>query len=169
MLYANGFDNVRLWPRGIQADLFNPAQRKEELRRTQWNVSPEQIVISYVGRISHEKNIGLLIEAFRGLSSTAQALHSSFPGCKLVLVGDGPARAELEREADREGLGIQFLGYKSGLDLAEAYASSDIFAFPSHSETFGNVVLEALASGLPVVGLHAEGVCDLVQHGATGK
>ena len=175
MLHAQGFENVKLWPRGADMALFNPSRRSPKLRN-EWLFSAEKgdeekprrekVVLAYVGRISHEKNIGLLISAFTGLEAAVQALDPDHPGCKLILVGDGPARASLQAEC--ANLDISFLGYRKGEELAACYASSDIFAFPSHSETFGNVVLEALASGLPVVGLKAEGVCDLVQDGRTG-
>ncbi len=86
--------------------------------------------------------------------------------CHLVIVGDGPAYGEMQQElAD---LGVTFTGYLRGEALATAYASADIFAFPSYTETFGQVVLEAMASGLPVAGLLSEGVCDLVTDGWTG-
>jgi len=170
MLHGEGFDNVRLWPRGVDTSLFNATRRSCALRSS-WNVGLKEkpkVVLSYVGRISHEKNIGLLIEAFEGLEVAAKALDPTFPGCKLILVGDGPARVELEKACSSQNPDVIFMGYRKGTELAECYASSDVFAFPSHSETFGNVVLEALASGLPAVGLHAEGVCDLVEHGKTG-
>lgn len=86
--------------------------------------------------------------------------------CHLVIVGDGPAYAEVEQELS--GLPVTFTGYLRGPELATAYASADAFAFPSYTETFGQVVLEAMASGLPVVGLLSEGVRDLVEHGRTG-
>jgi hypothetical protein len=177
-------------------ELFNPSRRSLELRKTwlgeirlfskeesektmvmdgkvQEGETREKVVLAYVGRISHEKNIGLLISAFRGLESAVLALDPSHPGCKLILIGDGPARSSLEAECSSSSsrspeVDISFLGYRKGEELATCYASADIFAFPSHSETFGNVVLEAMASGLPVVGLKAEGVCDLVEHGKTG-
>ncbi|WFD42642.1 hypothetical protein MPSI1_001289 [Malassezia psittaci] len=119
-------------------------------------------VILYVGRISWEKNIRLLIEAFRMLPSNVR------DNAKLVLVGDGPARGELTRLCARYKLDAVFMGHQKGKRLASMFASSSIFAFPSFTETFGQVVLEALASGLPVVGLHAEGTSDLVCHGITG-
>lgn len=119
-------------------------------------------VILYVGRISWEKNIRLLIEAFKLLPSPVRA------AAKLVFVGDGPARGDLTRLCARYGLDATFMGHQKGKRLAAMYASSSVFAFPSFTETFGQVVLEALASGLPVVGLHAEGTSDLVTQGRTG-
>ncbi|WFD33945.1 hypothetical protein MCUN1_000773 [Malassezia cuniculi] len=119
-------------------------------------------VVLYVGRISWEKNIRLLIEAFRLLPAAVRE------NAKLVIVGDGPARAELTRLCAKYGLDAAFMGHQRGKRLASMFASSSIFGFPSFTETFGQVVLEALASGLPVVGLHAEGTSDLVSHGVTG-
>ncbi len=119
-------------------------------------------VVLYVGRISWEKNLRLLIEAFKLLPTSVRAK------AKLVFVGDGPARAELTRLCNRLELDAAFMGHQKGSRLAAMYASASIFAFPSFTETFGQVVLEALASGLPVVGLHAEGTSDLVSHGRTG-
>lgn len=119
-------------------------------------------VLLYVGRISWEKNIRLLIEAFRQLPTPVRSK------AKLVVVGDGPARGELTRLCNKLQLDATFMGHQKGTRLAAMYASSDISAFPSHTETFGQVVLEALACGLPVVGLHAQGTSDLVTHGKTG-
>lgn len=119
-------------------------------------------VLLYVGRISWEKNIRLLIEAFKLLPTSVRSR------AKLVVVGDGPARADLTRLSRKLGLDAAFMGHQKGIRLAAMYASSDISAFPSHTETFGQVVLEALACGLPVVGLHAQGTSDLVTHGKTG-
>lgn len=190
MLEGQGFKNVRLWPRGSDTTLFNPRARDSNLRQA-WGVtlpinpvpagpldslspppySPtssyivgEKVTLLYVGRISWEKNLRLLVEAFRGLEKA----DGDRPACQLVFVGEGPARAELETLCAGYGLGAIFMGYRKGEQLAAAYASADIFAFPSWTETFGQVVLEALASGTPVVGLRAEGVCDLVKSGETG-
>lgn len=116
------------------------------------------LVILYVGRLSWEKNLSLLLHAY--------ALLPVRP--KLVFVGDGPARADLTSHCEKHGYDALFTGHLSGPALAAAYASADVFAFPSFTETFGQVVLEALASGLPVVGLDAEGTRDLVAHGHTG-
>ncbi len=163
MLRLQGFANLRLWPRGVDTALFRPERRSQELRQS-WlkehgdSESPEnKTILLYVGRVSWEKNLRLLVQTYRRMD------HSH---CHLVIVGDGPAYAEMQQEL--AGLPVTFTGYLSGEVLATAYASADIFAFPSRTETFGQVVLEAMASGLPVVGLLAEGVCDLVEHDRTG-
>lgn len=173
MLHEHGIDKVELWPRGIDTKLFGPSKRSSKLRSA-WETQPsaqrdtgEKLVILYVGRISHEKNLPLLFEAFAGLEEAARLVKPNFPGCKLVLVGDGPAREGMERRIGTAD--IHFAGYRSGEDLAAHFASADLFGFPSHSETFGNVVLEAMASGLPVVGLRAEGVRDLIKHEGNGE
>ncbi|GAA5880343.1 hypothetical protein JCM3774_006734 [Rhodotorula dairenensis] len=212
MLEQQGFENLRIWPRGVDVELFRPEARDYTLRQT-WGAEPQdldadrpsprllavdarrsvddlppfslpppysalapptafsstgqsKLVVLYVGRISWEKNLRLMIEAFRGLQHSDEATNR--PACQLVFVGDGPARAEAESLCAQYGLGALFLGFRKGEELAAAYASADIFAFPSFTETFGQVVSEAQASGLPVVGLRAEGVSDLVEHGRTG-
>lgn len=174
MLLSQGFDNLRLWPRGIDTSLFSPIRYNPKLRK-RWMASlqpkleskiTEDIVITYVGRLSTEKNIDLLINSFIRLNGRLSTLGENGPSCRLVLVGEGPARKRLQEQT--RNLNVIFMGYQKEEALAECYASSDIFAFPSHSETFGNVVLEAMASGLPVVGLRAEGISDLVESGKTG-
>ncbi|WVQ82465.1 hypothetical protein IAT38_004594 [Cryptococcus sp. DSM 104549] len=133
---------------------------------------PERVVLLYVGRISWEKNLRLLLAAYAHLPALlypgqpTSANPALLP--KLIFVGDGPARSELEGRCKKEGWDAEFLGHREGADLAECYASGDVFAFPSFTETFGQVVLEALSSGLPVVGLDAEGTRDLVSHASTG-
>jgi glycosyltransferase involved in cell wall biosynthesis len=160
MLRLQGFEHLRIWPRGVDAALFSPARRSAELRAA-WlkdRVRPEnKALLLYVGRVSWEKNLNLLIQAYQQMD------HDH---CHLVIVGDGPALAEVQLKL--AGLPVSFTGYLSGEQLATAYASADIFAFPSTTETFGQVVLEAMASGLPVVGILSEGVCDLVENGKTG-
>lgn len=160
MLEKQGFQNLRIWSRGVDTTLFRPERGSAELR-TSWlhkrKRPGEKTVLLYAGRISWEKNLRLLTQAYRNMD------HKR---CHLVIVGQGPAFGEVQQElAD---LPVTFTGYLQGEDLAAAYASADIFVFPSRSETFGQVVLEAMASGLPVVGVYSEGVCDLVQNGETG-
>ncbi len=160
MLHEQGFQHLRIWPRGVDTGLFQPDQRSAELRAT-WldgNERPDaKVVLLYAGRISWEKNLHLLTQAYRGMD------HER---CHLVIVGEGPALEEVQQEL--AGLPVTFTGYLRGEALAAAYASADIFAFPSRTETFGQVVLEAMASCLPVVGVLSEGVCDLVRDGYTG-
>ncbi|SNX81478.1 uncharacterized protein MEPE_00183 [Melanopsichium pennsylvanicum] len=130
--------------------------------RVETEARDSKTVVLYVGRISWEKNLRLLIEAFKLLPTSVRNK------AKLVFVGDGPARGDLTRLCNKLELDASFMGHQKGSRLAAMYASASIFAFPSFTETFGQVVLEALASGLPVVGLHAEGTSDLVSHGKTG-
>jgi glycosyltransferase involved in cell wall biosynthesis len=160
MLRSRGFAHLRLWPRGVDVTLFRPARRNGTLRET-WlmeRTHPEdKVILLYVGRLSWEKNLRLLAQAYSGMD------HSC---CHLVIVGDGPARSDLQQAL--HGLPVTFTGYLSGEALATAYASAEVFAFPSTTETFGQVVLEAMASGLPVVGLLADGVRDLVTDEQTG-
>ncbi len=156
ILTAQGFERVHLWQRGVDSILFTP-ERRSAARRAELGATPATTLLLYVGRVSHEKDILTLARAYRALAR---------PGLHLAVVGDGPARGELE-EALR-GLPVTFTGYLAGEALADTYAAADLFVFPSTTETFGQVVLEAMASGLPVVGCDAEGVRDLVRHGETG-
>ena len=159
ILLAQGFQHVRIWPRGVDTSLFHPQRSSSALRRL-WlkGASPmEKTIILYVGRVSWEKNLRLLVNTYR---------HMDHLRCHLVIVGNGPASTEMQRELAH--LPVTFTGYLRGEALATTYASADVFAFPSLTETFGQVVLEAMASGLPVVGLLSEGVCDLIKHEHTG-
>jgi glycosyltransferase involved in cell wall biosynthesis len=153
-----GFERLVLWKRGVDSRLFRPDRpRRLEIRRA-FGWAPEDPVIAYVSRIAPEKNVDDLAEALTIVAARR-------PGVRVLLVGDGPSRAALER---RIGSFARFVGYRKGDDLADHYAAADIFAFPSRTETFGNVVLEAMASGLPVVGVRAGGVGETVRSGATG-
>ncbi len=135
-LREHGFANVDIWSRGIDLTQFAPRER----------TYPEQDrpIVMYIGRISKEKNV----EAF---------LEAKAPGTKY-LVGDGPIKKHLEKKYPR----ARFLGYKTGEDLARAYANADVFVFPSRTDTFGNVILEALASGVPVAAFPATGPIDIL-------
>jgi glycosyltransferase involved in cell wall biosynthesis len=157
-LERQGFDHLQVWPRGVNGTLFTPKRRSQAWRDHILGDSSGKIIL-YVGRLSYEKNLAALLSSFR-------AVEAEEPDAHLVLVGDGPARQDLERAL--AGHRALFTGYLRGEALAEAYASADLFAFPSTTETFGQAVLEALASGLPVVAYDAEGVRDLVEHNKTG-
>ncbi len=152
-LRRRGMARVGVCGRGVDTALFDPARRDEALR-ARFTGDRDAPVFLYVGRVSPEKNVGLL-------SAVARALP--YP---LVVVGDGPARASLA--AELAGYDVQFTGALRGTDLAAAYASADVFLFPSTTETFGQAAHEAMASGLPVVGMQAGGVPDVVRDGDTG-
>ncbi|QEH38002.1 GDP-mannose-dependent alpha-mannosyltransferase [Aquisphaera giovannonii] len=157
-LTTMGFERLVLWPRGVDGTLFRPDRPGRAAVRDALGFAPDDTVISYVGRIAPEKNVGYLAEALAQVAARA-------PGVKVILVGDGPSRPELER---RLGPIARFVGYRTGEDLADHYAAGDLFAFSSLTETFGNVVLEAMASGMPVVALRAGGVGDTVREGVNG-
>ena len=143
-LHAMGICNARLLRRAVDTQLFHPNQRDDDLRNT-WGVDVATPVVLYVGRIAPEKNLKLAVQAFR-------AIQQRIPQARYVWVGDGPARATLEA-ANPDFI---FVGVQRDEALARHYASADLFPFPSLSETFGNVILEAMAAGLPVVA-YAEG------------
>lgn len=134
-----GFHNLAVVTRGVDTVQFGPAHRSEALRRS-WGAGPDTLVVSCVGRLAREKNLELLLLAF-------EAIVREQPKARLLVVGTGPLRAELEARCPQ----AIFAGQRTGDDLAAHYASSDLFLFPSLSETFGNVTTEALASGLPIV------------------
>ena len=148
--------NMRIWARGVETDRFSPDHRSVEWRRAM-GVADGVPLITYVGRLVQEKNIHLLAEIHRRLKER-QVPH------RFMVVGDGPERQELETALP----GQIFTGHLKGRELARAYASSDLFFFPSTTETFGNVVLEGMASGLPAVCAVATGSSDLVIDGQTG-
>jgi len=138
-LMENQFGNVVLLRRAVDNALFSPARRDETLR-AQWGLEPGQLAVVYVGRIATEKNLPLAVRAFREV----QKVHRH---ARYIWIGDGPARAALAAENPD----FIFAGIQRDTGLARHFASADLFVFPSLTETFGNVTLEALASGLPTV------------------
>jgi glycosyltransferase involved in cell wall biosynthesis len=150
-----GIKRVRLWPKAVDTDLFHPDRKTREMRERLSGGHPNAPLAIYVGRLSYEKRIDWL-----------HAPITRVPGLRLALVGSGPAEAELkERFADTA---TTFTGYMSGADLAAAYASADMFLFPSDTETLGFVAMESMASGVPAVGARAGGVPDVIDHGVNG-
>ena len=145
--------------RGVDPEFFSPDFRNEALRY-QWKAESDTIVMLYVGRLSPEKEIHILIQNYAAMRRVERK------NVKLVIVGSGPDRARLE--ALDETQEVIFMGSLSGKNLAEAYASADVFVFASQVETFGNVVLEAMASGLPVVAYDYACAHQYIQHGVTG-
>jgi phosphatidylinositol alpha 1,6-mannosyltransferase len=150
-----GFHRLRRWTRGVNSQHFNPERRSAEWRARLLNGrDPESLLCIYVGRLATEKRIDLLLDV------------AWLPGVALTIIGDGAIRADLETMF--AGTDTHFTGYLLGDDLADAYASADVFLFPGISETFGQVVQEALASGLPSVIINQGGVTDLVKDGLNG-
>ena len=143
-LKALGFKRLYIVGRGVDAEQFSPAKRSDELRQT-WGANGHHTVLVMVSRLSPEKGVDLVIKGFKKLQQTQ--LHRA---TKLVIVGDGPDRSRLESLASDCSEDVIFAGAQSGEDLAQHYASGDAFVFGSQVETFGNVVVEAMASGLPV-------------------
>jgi glycosyltransferase involved in cell wall biosynthesis len=143
-LHIMGISNARLLRRAVDTQLFHPCRRDDELRAA-WGVDAATPVVLYVGRLAPEKNLELAVQAFR-------VIQQRVPQARHVWVGDGPARAALEAAHPD----FIFTGVQRGVALARHYASADLFLFPSLSETFGNVIIEAMAAGLPVVA-YAEG------------
>ncbi len=154
---ANGIDTtLRLWPRGIDLDRFSPSHRSGDWRQSH-GFEAGDVVIAFVSRLVKEKGLDVFVEVIRRL------LLSGAP-VRALVVGDGPERASLEEALP----GAVFTGHLGGVELATAYASSDVFLFPSETETFGNVTLEAMASGLAVVGADAAGTASLIDDEQTG-
>jgi glycosyltransferase involved in cell wall biosynthesis len=151
-LFSRGYQNLGIWSRGIDTGSFNPGHRNEELRTT---LAEGKFIFLYVGRLSAEKNLDILLHA-------AASIEIRFPGrTAFVFTGDGPYAKTIQSARLPNTICI---GFKRGEELSQIYASADCFAFPSGTETFGNVVLEAMASGLPVVGVSGGGVTDFLSH-----
>jgi glycosyltransferase involved in cell wall biosynthesis/predicted metal-dependent phosphoesterase TrpH len=155
-LVARGLPQVGIWGRGVDCELFTPRLRDEDLRARL--LDGAEVLVLSVGRVSHEKRLGILLDAYARVSRVRGNV-------RVVIVGDGPARRELERTAPA---GTVFVGEVRGEQLARLYASADVFCFPSTTDTFGQVILEAGASGLPVVAAATGGALELVAHGRTG-
>ena len=155
-LALHGYRNLRVVARGVDTRLFEPAKRCAELRRA-WGATDAALVAMYVGRIAPEKNLPVLVQAFREIKRTQ-------PQAVCVLVGDGPERAGLQTAHPD----FIFAGSRHGDDLAAHYASGDVFLFASTTETFGNVTLEAMASGLAVVAYNYAAAAECIEHGRDG-
>lgn len=150
-----GFRRLRIWGRGVSTQRFSPAHHSEAWRQRLLNGrDPDALLCVYVGRLANEKRVDLLLEVART------------PGVALTVIGDGALRDELETQF--AGTGTHFAGYLFGDELSQAFASADVFVFTGAVETFGQVVQEAMASGLPSVVIDQGGVADLVIAGETG-
>ena len=155
-LSQNGFANLKVVSRGVDTKLFNIAKRDTSLRSS-WGATDDTKVLISVGRMAPEKNLDQVLKTYEALKSTGQAF-------KLVMVGDGPLKEQFQKRYPE----IIFPGMLSQTNLAAYYASSDLFIFPSQTETFGNVTLEALASGIPVLAFDCAAARDWVQTGVNG-
>jgi glycosyltransferase involved in cell wall biosynthesis len=155
-LQARGFANVVRLPRAVDTVQFDPVRRDSGLRR-EWGVGEDDFAAIYVGRIAPEKNLGLAVRAFRDLQRTR-------PTARFAWVGDGPSRERLARDNPD----FIFCGVQRGEALARHFASGDLFVFPSHSETFGNVTLEAMASGVPTVAFNYGAARETLRDGVHG-
>jgi len=154
-LTALGFERAKVVGRGVDSWLFSPARRSERLRST-WGCRGSETVALYVGRLAPEKNLALFVRA-------ALAMRAVDADLRVVLVGDGPQAAALQAQHPD----FVFAGMRTGEDLAEHYASADVFLFPSVTETFGNVTLEAMASGLAVLAYDYAAARQYLRHGAS--
>ena len=148
-----GLDRAKIarWERGVDLERFGPGRREPELL-------PSELNVLYAGRLTREKGVELLADAFLAARERDERLH-------LVLAGGGPEEGLLR---ERVGEHATFLGWLEGDDLARTYASADLFLFPSRTDTFGQVVLEAQASGLAVIAVAEGGPCDLIEDGVSG-
>ncbi len=159
-LVAKGIpaEKIKFYPRGIDVERFHPA-KANGFFHGRFKVIGKEIKLLYVGRVSKEKNLPELVEVFKQLTALRK-------GVRLIVVGDGPYLEEMKQALDP--LPVTFTGFLDGEDLPQAYASSDIFLFPSATDTFGNVVLEAQASGLPVIVTDQGGPQENLIPGRTG-
>jgi glycosyltransferase involved in cell wall biosynthesis len=154
-LAGRGFQRLALWPRGVDTQAFNPRHRDLALRQ-RLGAKGEKLIL-FVGRLVSEKGLKDLVQVVRRLQAKGQKVRA-------VFAGDGPMARALRRRLPQ----AQMLGFVTGRPLAQLYASCDLFLFPSRTETFGNVVLEAMASGLPVVAYQAGGGGDILRESGAG-
>ena len=155
-LLGCGYENIEIIGRGVDTQQFHPGRRDASLR-ARWGAGENQTVALYVGRLAAEKNLALVFRAF-------DAMREANPACRLVLVGDGPERASWQAKRPD----AIFCGTQVGDALAAHYASGDVFLFPSLTETWGNVTIEAMASGLAVVAYDCAAAEEVIRHGETG-
>jgi glycosyltransferase involved in cell wall biosynthesis len=154
-LINHDIERVDLWQRGVDTEMFQPHLKSQTMRSHLSQGHPDDPLFLYVGRVSAEKQIDEI-----------KPVLEAIPNSRLAIVGDGPARAELEEYF--LGTNTHFVGYLHGLELGAAYASVDAFIFPSRTETLGLVLLEAMAAGCPVVAAASGGITDIVTDGVNG-
>lgn len=157
LLHSQGIHNTRVFSRGIDFKNFNPLYKNDQLRE-RLGIS-NKVTFLYVGRVSFEKDLDILSESYHSI------YEKYGDQVAMVITGDGPYMEKCKQMFPKNTV---FTGFKKGKELSEIYASCDIFVCPSSTETFGNVILEAMSSGLPVIGADAGGVGEIIQHGVTG-
>ena len=155
-LQGMGFQHATRLPRAVDNILFHPARRDDALRAA-WGLRAENLAVIHLGRIAPEKNLGLAVRAFRNIQQRC-------PDARFIWVGDGPAREQLAKDNPD----FVFCGIQRGEALAQHFASSDLFLFPSRSETYGNVTLEAMASGVPTVAFDYGAAHECLRDGEHG-
>jgi glycosyltransferase involved in cell wall biosynthesis len=148
--------DITIWARGIDRDQFNPDRRDMKWRRS-IGIADDEMVIVFLGRVVMEKGLDVFSDAVRTFATLGLKYH-------VLVIGEGPARPWFEQQLPDAA----FLGQQTGTDLARALASADVLLNPSITEAFGNVTLEAMASGLPVIAADATGASNLVRSGVTG-
>jgi glycosyltransferase involved in cell wall biosynthesis len=157
-LKNRGFRNLEIFPRGVDCQLYHPNYQKEVVLN-RYGIS-KKFLLTYVGRLAPEKDLKTLMKVVNSLPSEInKQVH-------WLIAGDGPLLEELQQAALPN---MTFTGYLKGAELAEVYSATDLFIFPSPTETFGNVALEALASGTPVIGANAGGVKHIIANGVNGQ
>ena len=154
-LRSHGFERVRWWQRGIDTRRFTPGPRDMALRARLTDGNPNELLVLYVGRHSPEKRLDLIRDPL-----------ASVPGARLAMVGGGPSHEQLKRHF--RGTRTTFPGFLRGEELVDAYRAADVFLFPSTTETFGLVALEAMACGVPVIAANTGGVLDIIRDGENG-
>ncbi|UOQ48183.1 glycosyltransferase family 1 protein [Gracilibacillus caseinilyticus] len=157
-LQQKGFQRLQIWQRGVDMNVFHPSYERSVIRQ-KYQIK-QKYILSYVGRLAPEKNVELLPKIAEQLPPKLRKdIH-------WLIVGDGPSKAELTNTWQHQ---VTYTGFLPQKEVAQIVATSDLFIFPSETETFGNVVLEALATGTPVVAANAGGVKNIIQEGFTGK
>lgn len=160
-LKKQGYSRLEVQRNGVDIERFHPDVDRKAVRQ-RYGLAEDTFVLLFVGRLAPEKGIDVALDAFHALPERIRRR------AQLVLVGEGPLYEGLKEKYEGARFGVHVLGFRHGRELADIYAASDLFIFPSTTETFGNVVLEAMATGTPVLGANAGGVSDNVEHGRTG-
>lgn len=154
-----GIRNVKLWPKAVDTEIYHPSRATAEMRTRLTDGNPEAPLLTYIGRVSKEKDL-------KRLNNVMRLVRAECADARLAIVGDGPFLNELKETFDPSF--TVFTGYLSGEELAAAFATGDVFLFPSATETLGLVALESFASRVPVIGTRAGGIPFVIEEGVTG-